>query len=52
MAYIKCIEPNSNDTEHAVVDAGPDDTLELPAVDSCMAVVFIMNDQSMIGGHK
>ena len=51
MAYIKCIEPNMNDTEHSVVTAGADDTLELPAVDSCMAVVFMMNDGSMVGGH-
>jgi hypothetical protein len=51
MAYIKCIEPNMNDTQHSVVTAGEDDTLELPAVDSCMAVVFIMNDWSMVGGH-
>lgn len=51
MAYIRCIEPNDTDTEHAVVTAGPDDTLEMPAVDSCMAVVFIMNDRRMIGGH-
>jgi len=51
MAHIKCIEPNLNDTEHSVVTAGTDDTLELPAVDSCMAVVFLMNDRSMVGGH-
>lgn len=51
MAYIKCIEPNINDTQHSVVAAGADDTLELPAVDSCMAVVFMMNDGSMVGGH-
>ncbi|SPD71828.1 hypothetical protein PITCH_A1070002 [uncultured Desulfobacterium sp.] len=51
MAYIKCIEPNMQNVTDYVVTATANDTIELPAVDSCMGVIFIKDDFSMVAGH-
>ncbi|WP_086933584.1 hypothetical protein [Agarilytica rhodophyticola] len=49
----KCVEPGEavNGPHQYVVAVPPNDELLFPHVDSCIAIAFIMNDASYIGGH-
>lgn len=51
MAELICHECTQEVQNQYVVTAAESDTIILPGVDSCMAVLFLLKDKRMIAGH-